>query len=114
MAREKIPSSGETTPEYVAVLRSSEDIDSAIAAISSKFVSQAHSSGLIPIRRPRDPVVDVVLAEISRDPALYYVLQYVLVTLNMGNRFDKCIRGMDKVFLGEDITNLNECPGVDN
>ena len=92
----KIPSSGDTTPEYNAVRKSYEDINPAI--IPDDFVSRAHSCGLIPTRNLSSQPLDVVLKEISRDPVNYYSLQYVVATLNVGNRFDKGIGKMEKTF----------------
>ena len=92
----KIPSSGDTTPEFNAVRKSRGEIEPAI--IPDDFVSQAHSCGLIPTRNPSRPPVDVVLNEISRDPVNYYSLQYVLATLNVGSRFNDGISKMEKTF----------------
>jgi hypothetical protein len=96
----KIPSSGETTPEYNALRKSSEDISPAI--IPNDFVSRAHACGLIPTRNPSNPPLDVVLNEISRDPVNYYSLQDVVASLNVGNRFDKGIGKMEKTFQCKD------------
>ena len=93
---DKIPSSGDTTPEYNAVRKSYGEIDSAI--IPDDFVSQAYSCGLIPTRDLSSPPLDVVLKEISRDPVNYYSLQHVVATLNVENRFDKGIGKMEKTF----------------
>ena len=92
----KIPSSGETTPEYNAVLKSYEEINSAI--IPDDFVRRARSRELLPTRNPSSPPLDVVLNEISRDPVNYYSLQQVVATLNVGNRFDEGISKMEKAF----------------
>ena len=92
----RIPSSGDTTPEYNAVRKSYGEINPAI--ITDDFVSQAHSCGLIPTRNLSRPPLDVVLKEISRDPVNYYSLQHVVATLNVGNRFDKGIGKMEKTF----------------
>ena len=92
----KIPSSGETTPEYNAVLKSYEEINSAI--IPDDFVRRARSRELLPTRNSSSPPLDVILNEISRDPINYYSLQQVVATLNVGNRFDKGISKMEKAF----------------
>ena len=92
----KIPSSGETTPEYNAVRKSYGEINPAI--IPDDFVRQAHICGLIPTRNLSRPPMDVVLDEISRDPVYYYSLQDVVTTLNVGGRFDKGIGKMEKIF----------------
>jgi hypothetical protein len=97
-----IPSNGQTTPEYNAVQKSYGEINSAI--IREDFVSRAHSCELIPTRNPSSRPLDVVLDEISRDPVNYYSLQYVLATLNEGNRFEKGIGRMKKTFQCKDIT----------
>ena len=94
----KIPSS---TPEYNAVVKSYEEINSAIAAIPNEFASRAHSCGLIPTRNLSRPSLDVVLDEVSRDPVHYYSLQHVLDTLNERNRFDKGISKMETTFRGK-------------
>ena len=92
----KIPSSGETTPEFNAVQKSHGEINPAI--IPDDFVRQAHSCGLIPTRNLSRPPMDVALDEISRDPFCYYSLQHVVIDLNIGNRFDKGIRKMETTF----------------
>ena len=92
----KIPSSGDTTPEYNAVRKSRGEIEPAI--IPDDFVSRAHSCGLLPTRNLSRPPLDVVLNEISLDPVNYYSLQHVVATLNVGNRFDKGISKMEKTF----------------
>ena len=92
----KIPSRGNTTPEYNTVRKSYGEIEPAI--IPDDFVRQAHICGLIPSRNPSSPPLDVVLDEISRDPVNYYSLQHIVATLNVGNRFDKGIRKMEKTF----------------
>ena len=101
----KVPSSGKATPEYNAVLKSYEEINSSIAAIPHEFETQALICGLIPSRNPSKPTLDVVLDEVSRDPVNYYKLQYIVATLNVGNRFDKGIHKMETTFRGKD----NEC-----
>ena len=97
----KIPSSGETTPEYNAVRKSYGEIEPAI--IPDDFVSQAHSCGLLPTRNPSSPPLEVVLNEISRDPVNYYCLQHVVIGLNVENRFDKGIGKMGKTFQCKDL-----------
>ena len=101
----KIPSSGNATPEYSAVLKSYPEINSSIAAITHEFETQALSCGLIPSRNLSKPTLDVVLDEVSRDPVNYYNLQDIVATLNEGNRFDKGIGRMETTFRGKD----NEC-----
>ena len=96
----RIPSSGDTTPEYNAVRKSYGEINSAI--IPDDFVSQAHSCGLIPTRNLPTPPLDVVLNEISRDPVNYYSLQHVVANLNVENRFDKGICKMENTFQCKD------------
>ena len=92
----KIPSSGNTTPEYTAVRKSYKDINAAI--IPQDFISRARSCGLLPSRNPSNFPLDAVLDEISRDPVNCYTLQHVLSTLNVGSRFDKGIKNMEKTF----------------
>ena len=92
----KIPSNGDTTPEYYAIRKSRGEIEPAI--IPDDFVSRAHSCGLIPTRNPSRPPMDVVLNEISLYPVNYYSLQHVVATLNVENRFDKGISKMEKTF----------------
>ena len=94
----KIPSSGDTTPEYNAIQQSSRKIENAIRSIAGDFVSQAHSCGLIPTRNPSSPPLEVVLNEISVDPVNYYSLQHVLATLNVRTRFNDHIRRMETTF----------------
>ena len=96
----KIPSSGDTTPEYNTVRKSRGEIEPAI--IPDDFVSRAHSCGLIPARNPSNPPLDVVLNEISLNPVNYYSLQHVVATLNVENRFDKGISEMEKKFKCKD------------
>jgi hypothetical protein len=98
----KIPSKGETTPEYNAVRRSYGDIN--LAIVREDFVSLAYSCGLIPTPNPSSPPLDVVLREISRDPVNYYSLQHVLINLNFEDRFDEGIGKMGKTFQCKDIT----------
>jgi hypothetical protein len=98
----KIPLSGETTPEYIAVQKSNGEIKSAI--LPDDFNSVAYSCELIPTPTPSSPL-DVVLNEISRDPVNYYSLQQVVTTLNVGNRFNKGISKMGKKFQCKDIKN---------
>ena len=98
----KIPSSGDTTPEYSAVLKSYEEINSAIAAIRHEFETRGLSCGLIPSRNPSKPTLDVVLDEVSRDPVNYYSLQHVVASLNVGSRFDKGIGRMETTFRSKD------------
>ena len=100
--RANIPANGGKTPEYAAVQRSSRVIEAAIDAMSDDFLTEAHGSGLIPSRTPRNPVMNVVLAEISRDPINYYILLYVLDALNVGERFNKSISEMNKTYLGKE------------
>ena len=92
----KIPSSGETTPEYNAVRKSYGKINPAI--IPDDFVSEAHICGLIPTRNLSHPPLDVVLNEISGDPVCYYSLQHVVATLNVGGRFNNGIDKMENAF----------------
>ena len=93
----KIPSRGDTTPEYNAALKSCEEIEPAI--IPDDFVRRAHSRGLLPTRNLSRPPLDVILNEISRDPVNYYSLQHVLATtLNVGNRFNDGISKMETTF----------------
>ena len=95
----KIPSSGDTTPEYNAVRKSYGEINSAI--IPKDFISQAYSCGLIPSSDddPSNQPLKAALNEISLDPVNYYSLQHVVGTaLNVGNRFDKGIRKMETTF----------------
>ena len=92
----KIPSSGDTTPEYNAIRKSRGEIEPAI--IPDGFVSRAHSCGLIPTRNPSRPPLDVVLNEISLYPVNYYSLQHVVAALNVGNRFNDGISKMEKTF----------------
>ena len=100
----KIPSRGETTPEYNAVQKSYEEIEPAI--IRDDFVRRARSCGLlIPTRNSSSPPLDVVLNEISRHPVDYYSLQHVVGTLNVRGRFDKGIGKMEKTFQCKN----NEC-----
>ena len=94
----KIPSSGDTTPEYNAIRKSRGEIEPAIRSIPDDLVSRAHSCGLIPTRNPSRPPLDVVLNEISLYPVNYYSLQHVLATLNVENRFNDGIRKMEKTF----------------
>ena len=101
----KVPSSGNTTPEYNAVLKAYDEINSSITAIPHEFESRAHSCGLIPSHSLSKPTLDVVLDEISRDPVNYYTLQQIGDTLNVGNRFDKGIGRMEATFRSKD----NEC-----
>jgi hypothetical protein len=96
----KITSGGDTTPEYNAVRKSYGDINPAV--IRDDFVSRAHACGLIPTRNPSNPPLDVVLNEIFLDPVNYYSLQHVVATLNVGNRFDKGISKMEKIFQCKD------------
>ena len=99
----KIPSSGDTTPEYNAVRKSYGEINSAI--IPKDFISEAYSCGLIPSADddPSNPPLKAVLNEISLDPVNYYSLQHVVGTaLNVGNRFDKGISKMEKKFQCKD------------
>ena len=93
----KIPSSGDTTPEYNAIQQSYREIELAIRSITGDFVRQAHSCGLIPTRNPSTPL-EVVLNEISLDPVNYYSLQHVLATLNVRTRFNDHIRRMETTF----------------
>ena len=110
-----IPSSGETTPEYNAVQKSYGEIEAAI--IRDPFVCRAgECPGLLPARNPSSLPLEVVLKEISRDPVNYYSLQYVVSTLNVGDRFDKGIGKMETTFQRKDIfinapTNLKESCG---
>ena len=97
---EELPARGNNTPEYVAVQRSSTLIGAAIEAIRGEFVGEAHSSGLIPSRTPGD-LMAAIQSEVSHNPVNYYVLQYVLANLNMGDRFKESIRSMKKVYLGK-------------
>ena len=97
----KIPSSGETTPEYNAVRKSYGEIDPAI--IRDDFVRRAHSCVLLPSSNPSSPPLEVVLKEISRDPVNYYCLQHVITDLNVENRFDKGIGKMEETFQCKDI-----------
>ena len=99
---EELPLNGKNTPEYVAVRRSSRLIGGAIEAIRDDFVGEAFSCGLIPSLTPRDPVMEVVLADVCSDPVNYYVLQYVLATLNGGNRFNESINSMKSIYLGKE------------
>jgi hypothetical protein len=92
----KIPSKGETTPEYNAVRKSYGEINPAI--IREDFVSRAYSCGLIPTPYPSSPPLDVVLREISRDPVNYYSLQHVVTSLNVEDRFNEGIGKMEKTF----------------
>ena len=92
----KIPSSGNTTPEYNSVRKSYDDINPAI--IPGDFVSRAHSCGLLPTRNPSNPPLDVVLDEIFRDPVNYYSLQHVVEALNVDKRFDRGIKKMETTF----------------
>jgi hypothetical protein len=93
----KIPSKGETTPEYNAVRKSYGDINPEI--IREDFVSLAYGYGLIPTRNPSSPPpLDIVLSEISRDPVNYYSLQHVVSNLNVEDRFDEGIGKMEKTF----------------
>ena len=92
--------SGTQAPEYYALQKSYEEIDAAI--IPDKFVSRAHSCGLLPTRNPSRQPLDVVLNEISLDPVNYYSLQHILATLNVGNRFDKGISKMETTFQCKD------------
>ena len=93
----KIPSSGETTPEYNAVQKSYEEIEPAI--IPDDFVRRARSCGiLIPTRNSSNSPLEVVLNEISRHPVDYYSLQHVLATLNVRGRFDEGIGKMETTF----------------
>ena len=103
----RIPSSGDTTPEYNAVRKSYGEINPAI--IPDDFVRQAHICGLIPTRNLSNPPLDVVLDEISRDPVYYYSLQHVVATLNVGGRFDKGISKMENAFQCKN----NECVRYD-
>ena len=98
----KIPSTGETTPEYNTVRKSREEIEQAIRSISDDFVSRAHSCGLIPTSNPSRPPLEVVLNEISLNPVNYYSLQHVVATLNVETRFDKGISEMEKKFKCKD------------
>ena len=97
----RIPSSGDTTPEYNAVRKSYGEINPAI--IADDFVRQAHSCGLLPTRNLSRPPLDVVLDEISRDPVNYYSLQHVVATLNVGGRFNQGIRKMEQTFRRKNI-----------
>ena len=92
----KIPSSGDTTPEYNAIRKSYGKIEPAI--IPDDFVSRAHSCGLIPTHNPSSPPLDVVLNEISLNPVNYYSLQHIVATLNVGSRFNDGIRKMETTF----------------
>ena len=92
----KIPSTGETTPEYIAVKKSYEEIEPAI--ISDDFIRRARSCDLITARNSSSPPLDMALKEIFHDPVGYYSLQHVVATLNVGNRFDKGIGKMEKAF----------------
>ena len=98
---EELPEKGRNTPECVAVQRSSTLIGAAIEAVREEFVGEAHSSGLIPNRTPGD-LMAVIQSEIFRDPVNYYVLQYVLATLNRGNRFNESISSMNRFYLGKE------------
>ena len=101
-----IPSSGETTPEYNAVQKSYGEIEAAI--IRGPFVCRAgECPGLLPARNSSSPPLEVVLKEIFRDPVNYYSLQYVVATLNVGNRFDKGIGKMETTFQRKDIMHLS-------
>ena len=97
----KIPSSGETTPEYNAVRKSCGEIEPAI--VPEDFVRRAHNCGLLPTRNPSSPPLEVVLNEISRDPVNYYCLQHVVTGLNVENRFDKGIGKMGRTFQCKDL-----------
>ena len=100
----KIPSSGNNTPEYISVLKSYEELNSAIAAIRDEFVSRSYSCGLIPSRLSRnkeEDALNVVLDEVFRDPINYYCLQYVVDYLNVGRRFKRGIEQMEKTFRGK-------------
>ena len=77
----KIPSSGDTTPEYNAIQQSYREIELAFRSIPDDFVSQAHSCGLIPTRNPSRPPLEVVLNEISLDPVNYYAVSRVPANL---------------------------------
>jgi hypothetical protein len=101
MAHFKIPSSGTNTPEYNAVQKSYEDINP--VNFYDDFFSAAYSHGLIPTRNPSSPPLDVVLAEIARDPVNYYSLQHVVAVLNVGGRFDEGIGKMEETFQCKDI-----------
>ena len=94
----KIPSSGNTTPEYNSVRKSYEEINSAKRTILSDFVSRAHSCGLLPTRNLSKDPLDVVLDEIYLEPINYYSLQHVVEALNVGNRFNKGIKKMETTF----------------
>jgi hypothetical protein len=110
MAHIKIPSSGDTTPEYIAVRKSCGDINPVI--IPDVFVNQAYSCGLTPTRNLSNPPLDVVLKEISLDPVNYYSLQHVVATLNVGGRFDKGTGKMEAAFQCKDISD-DVTQGVD-
>ena len=99
----KIDSKGNNTPEYRAVLNVAIQISSALEAEETAFVRNVHRSGIIPSSNLRggEDVMDKVLAEVSRDPLIYYAFQYVLHKRNAGDRYSDCIRRMEKKFLGE-------------
>ena len=105
MATIKIPSSGDTTPEYNTVRKSYGEINSAI--IPKDFISQAYSCGLIPSPDddPSNPPLKAALNEISLDPINYYSLRHVVTDLNVGGRFNKGIGKMETTFQCKD----NEC-----
>ena len=92
----KIPSSGNTTPEYNSVRKSYEEINPAI--IPNDFISRAFSCGLLPTRNLSKDPLDVVLYEISRDPINFYSLQHVVEALNVDRRFDRGIKKMETTF----------------
>ena len=100
----ELPSSGVTTPEYITVLNSYEEINSAISAIPHEFGFRAYTCGLIPSHCLSKPTLDVVLDEVSRDPINYYSLQHIITALNIEGKFDKGVGKMETTFCGK-----NEC-----
>ena len=98
----KIDSKGETTPEYSAVRSVATQVSRALKAEERDFVRSIHRARIIPSASLQgDDVMDTVLNEIAREPLIYYTFQHVLNIRNIDDRYTRCIRQMEKKFLGE-------------
>lgn len=106
----RIESDGKKTPEYMALLHTSQDTSLAIQAECDDITRELHGAGVIPSRKiQHDDVMDKVLCEVAREPLIFYAFQHVLDNRNVSDQYTNVLNRLARHFVGKSYVKLYRC-----
>ena len=94
----KFESKGQKTPEYTALCCVSEKMRQDIDGEKHAVMQALHAAQVIP---PTAWDTANILSEVARNPVLFYALYRVLEEKNVGDRYQRVLMELDRVFFGK-------------